>query len=268
LIALASTFDARTFASTTNVAVSGFTFVPPSVTIRTGDSVNWTGLEPGFHNVQTDSDPYCGAPSGSLTTCIHTFNEAGTYQYYCITHRAFNMIGTVIVQAAANTPPSVTITNPPSGAVFAAPANITVQANATDQDGSVTNVQFFANTAAVGSASANPFSIVASSLAAGDYALTAVATDNGGLASTSAPVNISVVAPVDVTLSPPSVSNGQFQFNYSANSGLRYVIENSSNFVNWAASATNTASSASELFREAFDVNSLRFYRVGRLPNP
>jgi len=269
LIAFASAFGARTSAATTNVAVSGFTFVPPSVTIRAGDSVKWTGLEPGVHNVQTDNDPYCGAPSGSLTTCTHTFNEVGTYQYYCITHRAtFNMVGTVIVQAVANTPPSVSIGNPTNGAVFAAPANIALLAHATDTEGTVTNVQFFVNATALGAATANPFSIVASNLAAGNYALTAIAADNGGLTGTSAPVNISVVAPVEIAISPPLIDNGQFQFTYTANAGLRYVIQNSSNFVDWTASSTNTASGGNEPFRDAFDVNSLRFYRVERLPNP
>ncbi len=51
------------------------------------------------------------------------------------------MKGTIIV-AAANVPPTVTITNPASGTVFAAPASVTIQASASDSDGTVTNVQF------------------------------------------------------------------------------------------------------------------------------
>ena len=178
------------------------------------------------------------------------------------------MVGTVIVQAAANTPPSVTITNPANGAVFAAPANVTVQANASDTGGTVATVQLFANTTLVGADAAAPYSIVASNLAAGSYAVKAVAVDNGGLSSTSAVVNISVVTPVASTLSPPLLSNGLFQFNYSANAGLRYVIENSSNLASWTAVTTNTASGSNETFEEAFSVGLLRFYRVGRLPNP
>ena len=178
------------------------------------------------------------------------------------------MVGTVIVQAVANTAPSVTITNPVNGAVFAAPANVTVQANALDADGSVASVQLFANATLVGADAAVPYSIVASNLAAGSYALRAVAMDNGGLSSTSAIVNISVVTPVSVTLSPPVITNGLFQFNYTANAGFGYVIENSSNLANWTAVTTNAASSSNEKFEEAFNVNLLRFYRVGRLPNP
>jgi len=265
-VAIQFHFGSKALGATTNVTTSGFTFVPSSVTINVGDSVKWSGLEPGFHNVQTDTDPFCGPPSGTLTTCTHTFNQPGTYNYYCVTHKP-GMAGTVIVQATG-TPPSVTVTNPANGAVFAAPASVTIQANASDTDGNVTNVQFFANANLLGAATTNPFSIVASNLAAGSYALRALAADNSGLTSTSSVVNISVVAPAAVTLSSPVVSNGQFQFTYSADAGLRYVVENSSNLVNWSSLTTNTASGSPVLYGEAFDVNVLRFYRVGRLPNP
>src|SRR5438034_9534192 len=237
-IAMQFHFGSKAIGATTNVATSGFSFVPKSVTINVGDSVKWSGLEPGFHNVQTDTDPFCGPPTGTLTTCTHTFNQPGTYNYYCVTHRGFGMTGTVIVQAVSGTPPSVTITNPANGAVFAAPANVTIQASASDTDGNVMNVQFFANNGLVGADTTAPYSIVASNLAAGSYALRAIAVDNGGLSSTSAVVNISVATPVSVTLSPPLITNGLFQFNYAADAGFRYVIENSSNLANWTAIKT------------------------------
>ena len=140
----------RAFAASTNVAVvPGLRFSPPSVTIRVGDSVTWTGLG-SSHNVQTDSDPFCGLPGTTGGSCTITFNQAGTFNYYCKPHQQFGMVGTVIVQASANNPPSVTVTNPVNGAVFAAPANVTIQATATDTDGSVTNIQFFANASLVG----------------------------------------------------------------------------------------------------------------------
>jgi len=269
-IAIQISFAARSLAATTNVAaLSSLRFSPPSVTIKVGDSVTWTGLGSGFHNVQTDADPFCGPPALALSTCTITFNQPGTNSYYCAPHRGFGMVGTVIVQAAANTAPSVTITNPVNGAVFAAPANVTIQANASDSNGSITSVQLFANpTLLAGTVTTAPYSIIASNLAAGPYALRAIATDNGGLSSTSAVVNISVVAPVSVALSPPIITNGLFQFNYTADAGLRYVIENSSTLATWTAVTTNTASSSNEKFEETFNVNLLRFYRVGRLPNP
>ncbi|MCX6905597.1 MAG: Ig-like domain-containing protein [Verrucomicrobia bacterium] len=103
---------------------------------------------------------------------------------------------------AADVPPSVSITNPANGASFVAPATVTVQASASDSDGTVASVQFFANSTSLGSDSTAPFSIVAGSLGVGTYILTARATDNGGLITTSAPITITVSA----ANQPPSVS--------------------------------------------------------------
>jgi hypothetical protein len=51
--------------------------------------------------------------------------------------------GNDVTLAATDTPPTVTITNPPNGAVFDAPASFTLAAAVADPAGSVTNVQFF-----------------------------------------------------------------------------------------------------------------------------
>lgn len=91
-----------------------------------------------------------------------------------------------------NTPPTVSLTTPPAGASFIAPATVTIQATAADADGTVTRVDFFNGTTLLGSATATPYSFTWSNVAAGSYSLTAVATDNGGATTTSAPVNITV----------------------------------------------------------------------------
>src|SRR2546427_10280467 len=154
-IAMQFHFGTNALGATTNVTTSGFSFVPKSVTINVGDSVTWTGLT--IHNVQTDTDPFCGPVPVPNATCTKTFNQAGTYNYYCSPHRSIGMTGTVIVQAVSGTPPSVTITNPADGSVFAAPADVTLQATASDADGTVANVQFFANANPLGTATASPF---------------------------------------------------------------------------------------------------------------
>ena len=257
-------------ATTNTVSFGSFFFNPNNLTINTGDTVVWQGDSqfPSHTVTGSGADPICG--SGTVVSCSHTFNTPGTYPYACILpgHASFGMTGVVTVVSTTNLPPTVTIASPGNGAVFAEPADVTIQASASDADGSVANVEFFANANLLGEATAIPYSIVASNLSAGSYALTSIASDNGGLTSTSAPVTISVVTPVAVTLSSPVQTNGRFEFSYTANAGLRYSIENSSNLVDWIALATNTASGGTELYGEVFDINSLRFYRVGRLPNP
>ncbi|MDB6122434.1 MAG: cellulase family glycosylhydrolase [Pedosphaera sp.] len=255
-------------AITTNVTFGSFFYNPKSILIHVGDTITWTG--PAGHTVTgTGAEAMCG-PSAT-TSCSHTFQNVGAFAYQCNTlgHAGAGMTALVTVVAApGNVAPSVSITSPASGAVFAAPANVKIIANATDSDGSVTNVQFFGGTTSLGSVTASPFNITANGLGAGSYALTAKATDNGGLSTTSAVVNISVVTPVAVSNFFPQVTNGQFVFDHTANPGLRYVVERSTALPNFSPVVTNTATSNSVHVTDSFTVGGMRFYRVGRLPNP
>jgi len=99
-----------------------------------------------------------------------------------------------------NAPPSVTLTNPANGAVFIAPATVLLGANASDSDGTVTNVQFFDGPNSLGNAANSPY-IISANLAVGSHMLTAVATDNLGAANISTPVTVSVLA-----FPPPGIS--------------------------------------------------------------
>ena len=99
-----------------------------------------------------------------------------------------------------NIPPSVTLTNPANGAVFIAPATVMIGADASDPDGTVTNVQFFDGTNSLGNVAASPYAISAS-LAIGSHTLAAVATDNLGATNVSTPVTVTVLA-----FPPPGVS--------------------------------------------------------------
>jgi Bacterial Ig domain/Malectin domain len=101
----------------------------------------------------------------------------------------FNWINIV---AAANTPPTVSITSPANGATFTAPANITINATASDSDGAVSKVDFYQGTTLLGTDTTSPYSFAWNNVAVGNYALKAVATDNAGATATSAVVNVTV----------------------------------------------------------------------------
>jgi hypothetical protein len=77
-----------------------------------------------------------------------------------------------------------------------------------------------------------------------------------------------VVTPIAVSNFFPRITNGQFVFNHTANPGLRYAVEKTTNLTTWSPVATNTAVSNSVEVSDSFQVGNLRFYRVGRLPNP
>lgn len=163
--------------------------------------------------------------------------------------------------------PTVTIDSPSPGMVYAAPANVKIAATANVASGTVTNVTFIGNTTVLGSDPTAPFSLTTSSLGVGAYALKAVATATG-ISGTSSVVNITVVAPVNVSLSSQKITNSVFSFDYTANPGLRYVVENSSNLVNWVPVVTNLAAGSPVHFTQAFSATSARYFRVGRQPNP
>jgi hypothetical protein len=168
-------------------------------------------------------------------------------------------------------PPTVSITNPAPGTVFAAPANVSLRANATVSGGTVTNVEYFAGTTSLGRATVSPFSVTGNLPNPGSYSLKAVATA-GGVSATSAVVNITVVAAAVVSLTPPTLSGGIFGFDYNVDPGLRYVVERATSLggaglPDWVSLTTNVPSSSPAHFSEAV-TNSARFYRVGRLPNP
>jgi hypothetical protein len=179
------------------------------------------------------------------------------------------MTGTIFV-AAPNVPPTVAITNPAAGMVFSEPATIKLAATAADADGAVTNIQFFQGALSLTNLAGGPFLVSVSNLAAGSYVFTAVASDNGGLTATNAITN-SVVTPVPVAINSPSrLLPSGFQFNYSANVGLRYIVQSSTSLfsTNWLTLATNTAAASPVIFMDANATSNPGFYRVGLLPNP
>ncbi|AXT60222.1 T9SS C-terminal target domain-containing protein [Aquimarina sp. AD10] len=88
--------------------------------------------------------------------------------------------------------PQVVITSPTSGASFIAGNNITINANASDSDGTVTKVEFYNGTTKLGEDVSSPFSYTLSNVATGNYSLTAKATDNDNKSTTSTAVNVSV----------------------------------------------------------------------------
>ncbi len=97
--------------------------------------------------------------------------------------------------------PLVTIISPKNNSEFANDAQVPIEATASDNDGAVVLVEFFANeTTKIGERNTVPYSITWTNITAGDYRLTAVATDNQGHKRTSNTVQIRVGAPQTVRL--------------------------------------------------------------------
>jgi hypothetical protein len=133
------------------------------------------------------------------------FTGTGTAPaYYPLTAQWDNIAITKLVDFAAPQPsasaatlrPQVRITSPANGGyAYASDGTVTINADATDLDGTVTNVQFFAGATMVGASAASPWTAVWSNAAFGSYVLTAVAADNTGATTASAPVTLTVTGP-------------------------------------------------------------------------
>ena len=143
----------------------------------------------------TNNTPY--TVTATLATGVHPLTAVATDNGGLSTTSSVVNISV----GGANIPPSVTITNPVDGAVLSSSAAVTIRAAANDPGGSVTNVQFYDGALLLGSDATSPYSFTAS-LAIGAHTLTAVAFDNLGLATTSAPVNITMARYL------PALTNG------------------------------------------------------------
>ena len=91
---------------------------------------------------------------------------------------------------------------PAAGATFTAPATVSIAAEATDADGTVTKVEFFNGSTKLGEDTTAPYTYDWTGVAAGSYSLTARATDNLGATTTSAARTITVSA----ANAPPTAS--------------------------------------------------------------
>jgi plastocyanin len=106
-VALAAGIVAGTVqAADQDVAISGFTFSPGTVTVNVGDTVTWTNSDAQAHTATSGSAWNTGDIAGGASASI-TFQTAGTFDYICAIHPT--MTGTVVVRGASGTaPPSDT----------------------------------------------------------------------------------------------------------------------------------------------------------------
>lgn len=159
---------------------------------HSADGSTWTLV--GTEALQVSATVYVG-----LAVTSHNVSASATASFTNVAVR---------VPTSANTPPSVSVTSPSSGAAFTSPATLVVGAEASDPDGLVTGVNFFANTVPIGTSAVAPFTLNWTNVPAGSYSITAVATDNGGGSTTSPAVRVTVESPGAVTPDSATTSSG------------------------------------------------------------
>jgi gliding motility-associated-like protein len=118
----------------------------------------------------------------------------------------------VTINIGSNTPPVVAITSPLNNTKFLPGTSISIDASASDPDGTVTKVEFFNGSTKIGEDLTTPYSFIWSNAPIGTNVLTARAYDNANGVTTSAPVNVVVQlnASPEIMITSP-FNDDQFQ---------------------------------------------------------
>ena len=94
-----------------------------------------------------------------------------------------------------NSPPAVSVTAPTANSQYTTSASIAITATATDPEGAMLSVDFYANQTLITRDTAAPYSATFATSTPGTYSLTAVAHDADGNSTTSGAVPVSVQSP-------------------------------------------------------------------------
>ncbi|MDD5688424.1 MAG: carbohydrate-binding protein [Elusimicrobia bacterium] len=162
-----------------------------------GNQVNYnTSPAPDYTFDTMDITPLSVLKGGIGDTGKNTFYIKSLYTDTPTQHHAaeVNWPGPVIlVKYNTQGIPTASITSPTNNATYSAPATITINATATDSDGTISKVEFFYNgTYKIGEDTVFPYTYTWLNVQAGSYVLTVKATDNSGNVTTSNPISITV----------------------------------------------------------------------------
>lgn len=155
---------------------------------RSGDGVSWTRV--GSDTIPMTSTVYVG-----LAVTSHDATRATTAVFDHV-----KITGSTST-SSSNRAPAVSVTAPANGAKYTLPAAVTIAATATDPEGRMASVEFYAGSTLITRDTTAPYSASWSPSAAGTYSLTAVAHDADGGSTTSGAVSVTVQATTSST--PP-----------------------------------------------------------------
>lgn len=85
---------------TKSITIEKFAFNPGTLTVKPGTAVTWTNRDGVDHTIVSDSGSATQFTSDRLANgaaYTFTFNQPGTYAYYCSIHPS--MKGTIVVQS-------------------------------------------------------------------------------------------------------------------------------------------------------------------------
>ena len=195
---------------------NGSNFTAPATITLTADASDADGTvsKVEFFNGSTKLGEDFTAPYG------FTWNNVSEGAY-SITAKATDNAGLsavsqnieITLKSSVNLAPAVSLTSPTNGSNFTAPATIMLTADASDADGTITKIEFFSGSTKLGEDFTAPYTFSWSGVTSGSYSITAKATDNGGLTTTSQSIDVAAstgaanLAPAVNLTSPTNGSN-------------------------------------------------------------
>jgi chitodextrinase len=206
--------------------------------------------------------------AGDVTTITVSNLAAGGTYYFAVT--AYNMDGResapsneVVFAAPPNQPPLVALTSPVNDSVFAPSSGVTLSATASDADGSITRVEFYAGATLLGATTAKPYSLAWTPAESGFYRFTAKAFDNGGASAESAVVTATVVGSRPVIADPGRLQTGEFKFKVLGPANRNYTVHVSDDLITWTVLKTVAATGNTfEISDPTATTARRRFYKV------
>jgi regulation of enolase protein 1 (concanavalin A-like superfamily) len=166
--------------------------------VRTGD------LFEAYRSTNGTSWTRVGSDTIAMGATVYVGLAATSHNTGAATTAVFDNFGVTGGQTGGNQPPTVSITAPTTGAAYSAAATVTITASASDPEGRMASVDFYAGTTLIARDTTSPYSVSWSATTAGSFPLTAVANDAEGNTTTSGTVTVTVTA--QSSNRPPTVS--------------------------------------------------------------
>ena len=211
---------------TVNVNISG---IPASFGSQVNvalDYVTWTNKDAAVAGTTSISTTVYNVTNKSISVPV---NVTSSLYAYRVLITPVKIVG----------PPSIKITNPVAGTIFTSPATISLQATASDADGTVSKVEFFNGTTLLFSDNSAPYSYVWQGVTEGVYTVRAVATDNDGNTNEDV-VTVRFNLPQGPYSASPNLIPGTIQFeNYDVGGNGYAYLDNATGNTGGATFRTN-----------------------------
>jgi hypothetical protein len=187
--------------------------------------------------------------------------------------RAADFIPPSASGSGGNLRPVVSITSPGDGTssvLTNAPASLQITAAASDYDGGIIKVEFYSGGTRLGETSASPYTLAWTNLSSGTCQLTAVATDDRGATTVSAPVTIALTVPPQPVALRIARAGEDFILSwptFATALSLR-ATSNLATPISWASVTNPVAVSNDQFLVTLPPAGAQRFFRLGFSVDP